>query len=236
MKICVIHGSPRKGNTYKATEIFKGELRKYDTFLFQEFFLPQDMPHFCQGCFVCFDKGADKCPHAQFVQPIVKAIKEADGLIITSPVFSLAESGALKALFDHLSYLFMNHKPMEENFTKVAMLISTTAGYGTGHAMKPIGRALRFWGIRRVLKCGLGLYAVDWNAMSQEKQQRFNAILQKKASKFYRMLVKRKNLQPYIFTRAYFYICRRLLNSLPDSNTDKEYWKEKGWLTTTRPF
>lgn len=28
MKVCIINGSPRKGNTYKATSIFKEELKK----------------------------------------------------------------------------------------------------------------------------------------------------------------------------------------------------------------
>lgn len=236
MKICIIHGSPRKGNTFKATEIFKEELKKYDNFEFEEYFLPKDMPHFCCGCYACFDKGPEKCPHAQYVQPIVNSIKEAYGLIVTSPVFCLAESGAVKALLDHMSYLFMNHKPMEEMFTKVAMVISTTAGYGTDYAIKPISRAFRFWGMRRVVKCGLRIYAKNWNDMSPEKQQQFEDTMQKKAQKFYKILNSRNNLQPYIFTRAYFYICRKLLNSFSDGNTDKEYWREKGWLTTTRPF
>lgn len=65
MRICIIHGSPRKGNTFKATEILKKEMQNNGKVKFAEYFLPKDMPHFCCGCFTCFEKGEDRCPHAQ---------------------------------------------------------------------------------------------------------------------------------------------------------------------------
>lgn len=237
MKICIIHGSPRKGNTYRATQIFKEELQKGDDFQFTEFFLPHDLPHFCNGCFICFGKGEANCPHAQYTLPIANAIREADGLIITSPVYSLAETASVKAFLDHHSYLFMNHRPMEEMFSKVAMVISTTAGYGTGYAINTIRRALRFWGMRRVFSCGLTIYAMSWDDMSPAKQERFSRKLQKMAGQFYKALVKRNRLHPYLFTRFYFRMCINLLSGFPDGNPDKEYWKEKGWLNgKRRPF
>ncbi|MDF1616917.1 NAD(P)H-dependent oxidoreductase [Petrocella sp. FN5] len=38
MKIVVIHGSPRKGNTYKATKQFKEEMEKQGEVEFVDFF------------------------------------------------------------------------------------------------------------------------------------------------------------------------------------------------------
>ncbi|MGE5605847.1 MAG: flavodoxin family protein [Bacteroidota bacterium] len=237
MKICIIHGSPRKGNTYHAAEIFKEELQKHGNFEFAEFFLHKDLPHFCCGCFACIKKSETRCPHAQCTQPIAASIREADGLILTTPVYSLAESGQIKAFLDHFSYQYMNHRPMEEMFSKVATVISTTAGYGTGYAMKTIARALRFWGIKRVQKCGFILWVIKWAEISPEKQQKIRKKIHGKAKAFYHLLVKRKQLQPSLFTRFYFRICKKLMLSFADGQTDKEYWRQKGWLNSkNRPF
>lgn len=236
MKICIIHGSPRKGNTLFATEIFKEALQKQGEYQFTEFFLPKDLPRFCHGCYVCFEKGEDKCPNAGYVQPIATAIREADGLVITSPVYSLAESAAVKTLLDHLSYNYMNHRPTEEMFSKVAMVITTTAGYGTNHAIKPIRRTFRYWGMRRITSLGLTIFAKEWVEMDERKQQKFKSLIARKAQTFSKMLVKRKQLQPMLFTRFFFQVCKRLISGYTDDHPDKIYWKQQGWLDKKRPF
>lgn len=230
MKVCIVHGSPRKGNTYKATGIFKEELQKEGNVEFTEYFLPKDMPHFCCGCYNCLEKGEDKCPHAKYVQPIADSIKEADGLIFNSPVYVLAESGGMKALLDHFAYLYMPHRPEEEMFSKIAIVISTTAGAGTGNAIKTISRSLRFWGVRKIYKCGLAIFAKEWGDMKPQKQQNFKNILCKKARKFYKTVQKRKHLSPNIFTRMMLGILKGMISGLPDGHPDKEHWKQKGWV------
>ncbi|MFW6026651.1 MAG: flavodoxin family protein [Candidatus Woesearchaeota archaeon] len=179
MKICVIHGSPRKGNTFKVSEFFKNELLKNERVEFIEYFLPADMPHFCNGCFTCFEKGEDKCPHADYVQPIASSLKEADGIIITTPVYVMAESAQIKALLDHLGYIFIPHRPMEEMFSKVAMVISTTAGAGTGKAMKTISRSLFYWGIKKTIKGGFSLFAKNWVDIDIKSRKRLKRKLGK---------------------------------------------------------
>ena len=49
MQVCVIHGSPRKGNTHRATEIFKNELRQHGPVESAEFCLPRDNPSKYEG-------------------------------------------------------------------------------------------------------------------------------------------------------------------------------------------
>ncbi|KAB3536094.1 NAD(P)H-dependent oxidoreductase [Alkaliphilus pronyensis] len=230
MKVCIIHGSPRRGNTYKATEIIKEELLKATSIQFDEFFLPADMPSFCCGCYTCFEVSEDKCPHSKHIQPIVQAMREADGLILTSPVYVLAESGGMKAFLDHLAYMYLPHRPMEEMFSKVAMVISTTAGTGTSYAIKPIARNLKFWGVKRVIKCGFSMAAKNWEDMSDVKKEKLSRLLRKKSRAFYFMLEKRDLLRPQIFTRIMFMMMRRMINGYKDGNADKEYWRKKGWL------
>jgi len=234
MRICIINGSPRKGNTYKATQIFKEQMKKNGDVEFTEFFLPKDMPKFCCGCYNCFEKGEDKCPHAQYTQPIANAMREADGIILTSPVYVLAESGAMKAFLDHYGYMFMPHRPMEEMFSKVAMVISTTAGAGTGHAIKTISRSLNYWGIKRIQKCGLSIFALSWDEMKIKKQQKFEKILSQKANKFYKTVEKRKQLHSRIFTKFMFIVMKKMMAGYKDDHTDKVYWTQKGWISGTR--
>lgn len=229
MKICIIHGSPRKGNSYKATEIFKEEMLKNGDVEFAEIFLPKDMPNSCCGCYSCFEKGEDKCPHIQYIEPITNLMRSADGLILSSPVYVLAESSQIKSFLEHYAYIFMSHRPMEEMFSKVAMVISTTAGMGTGNAIKTISRSLNFWGIKRIYKCGLSLFAKDWCDMSPEKQQKFKNILSKKAKKFYYSVKNRKNLMPRLTTKVMFALMKHMIFGFADGHTDKEYWKSKGW-------
>ena len=237
LKVCVIHGSPRKGNTYKATQIFMEQLKKKGEVDFFEFFLSKDMPYFCSGCYNCFFKGEDKCPHAQYTQPIAEAMKEADGFIFTSPVFALAESGQIKAFLDHFSYLYMPHRPMEEMFSKVAMVISTTAGAGTKHAIKPVSRSLTYWGIRKIYSIGLRIFAKSWQDMKLSKQDKFTRLLHARANKFFTAVENRKKLHVRLFTRLLFFAMKKSMSGYEEGNTDKKYWAEKGWLAgQSRPF
>lgn len=86
----------------------------------------------------------------------------------------------------------MPHRPLQEMFSKTALVISTTAGTGTKHVIKPIERSLRYWGIPKVY-----------------------------------IPVK---------TKILFRIFRKLMNSYPDGNQDKEYWRDKGWLQGKKPW
>ena len=56
MKLTVIHGSPRRGNTYRAAQLFLEALKKRGQIEAREFFLPQDLPEFCRGCIACAAK------------------------------------------------------------------------------------------------------------------------------------------------------------------------------------
>ncbi len=237
MKICIINGSPRKGNTYKATQIFKARLENKEKIEFTEFFLPRDLPHFCCGCYNCFERSEDKCPHARYTLPMEQAMKEADAIIITSPVYVLAESGAVKAFLDHYGYMYLPHRPMEEMFSKVGMVISTTAGAGTALTIKTISKSLSYWGVKRVFKCGLRLLDKNWEDMKPKKQRKFEEKLFKKADKFYKAVREKDKLHTRIHTRFVFMMIKKMLSGCEDTHTDKKYWINKGWVNgQNKPF
>lgn len=240
MRICVIHGSPRKGNTYKAVKTVMKKLEDLSgesALEFTEFYLPQDMPHFCSGCYNCFLKGIEKCPHFKFSGPILEAVKAADGLIISSPVYVMAESAQIKALLDHFGSIYIPHRPEELMFSKVGLVVSTTVGGGLEKAVAVIKRNLKYWGFRRVISTGFPLYALNYSEMSEKKQRRIEAKLERKAVSFFKLAERRERLSPELFTRFWFFIMKKMISGYDEDNLDKQYWLQKGWLTGgSRPF
>ena len=238
MKICVIHGSQRNGNTEKTIEILKVKLNLIGNNDFFDLYLPNDLPLFCCGCFQCLDKGSfggECCPHAKYTHPILETMKLSDGIIIASPVYSLAESGQIKVFFDHFGCIFMSHRPLQEMFSKTALIVSTTAGTGTKYVIKSVERSLSFWGIPKIYKCGLTLWSKNWNEMSLKKQEKYEKCLGNKAYVFYKSL-KNKKVHTPLKTKILFYIFKNLMNSYSDGHQDKEYWRRKGWLQGKRPW
>ena len=236
MKLCVINGSRRGGSTEHAAKLFKAALLKQGPVEFIEFYLPKDMPEFCVGCFNCFFKGQEKCPHARYTLPMLEAMREADGLLFTTPVYVLAESAQMKAMLDHFGTLFMVHRPMPEMFSKVAMVISTTAGAGTRKSIGTVARSLRYWGVRRIRSCGMALYAVKWEEMKPQKRARFEKKLADQARAFYREVSNRERLPVRLWTRMFFAMMRKMVGSDAQDNLDRVYWQEKGWLGGGKPW
>lgn len=193
---------------------------------------------FCCGCFQCLDKGSfggECCPHAKYTHPILETMKLSDGIIVASPVYSLAESGQVKVFFDHFGCIFMSHRPLQEMFSKTALIVSTTAGTGTKYVIKSVERSLNFWGIPKIYKCGLTLWYKNWNEMSLKKQEKYEKCLGNKAYVFYNSL-KNKKVHTPLKTKIMFYMFKNLMNRYSDGHQDKEYWRRKGWLQGKRPW
>jgi len=101
LRILAICGSPRKsGNTefLVKTALDAAEAEGLKT----EFIsLRGKTLHGCIACFKCFDKKDRRChgPKDDF-HPIFEKIKEADGLILASPVYFASATAEIKAVMD----------------------------------------------------------------------------------------------------------------------------------------
>lgn len=150
MKCIIINGSPRKRNTWSVVEEVKNNILGE----YEEIHLLQENIGICKGCFLCIMEGEDKCPHFNKINPIIEKIREADKIIISSPVYAMNVTGLLKNFFDHTAYLY--HRP--EFFTKIGLVVVTTAGAGDKKVSKYIDETLRHWGVNKVykisFKCG----------------------------------------------------------------------------------
>lgn len=238
MKITIIYGSNHKCNTYHAVGLVKNELLKHSDVEFKEYFLPKDLPEFCTGCYSCFFKGEENCPHAKYVQPIVKDMLESDGLIFSSPVYVLAESGEMKAFLDHMAYMFIPHRPQKEMFTKKAIIISTTAGAGTGKCIKAISSSLKYWGINKIYKCGITMFALSWDEMSAKKKSKYEIRLSNIAKQFYNDIFFHKKHLPYIVQRFSFFLMKKLIYNDKSEfrKADHSHWESNGWFDGKSPF
>ena len=231
MKIAVFHGSPRKGNTYKATGFFMDELSKRQGVEFTEFFLPEALPEFCVGCQLCLGNPHDKCPHFQYVLPIYDAIMAADALVFTTPHYGACSmSGGMKNLLDHLDFLTLAVSPRKEIFRKKAFIITT--GAGAVSAGKPIRKYLKNWGVNRVYLFGIRMLVNEWHGMPQKKQDEFEKKLRRKANRFYNV----KKGWPYLSAIFMYYMSAFILKKFIGADAyPYKYWQENGYFTK-RPF
>jgi multimeric flavodoxin WrbA len=236
MKITVINGNMRHGSTWNCKELFLSELAKNQTNEVIEFSLPVDMPHFCVGCFGCITKGEDTCPHASSVQPITKALLEADLIILTSSVYGMDVTGQMKTLLDHLCYQWMSHRPNAAMFRKIAVTITTTAGVGSTHATKTLTNSLKFWGVKRIVSAKYAVGAMKWEEVTAKNQHKIETLIRAKARKVEYYVKRRDTLPVSPFTRFFFWMMQKMMKKNDWNLTDRNHWEKMGWLNKANPF
>lgn len=107
MKVLAINGSPRsEGNTRHALKIIADELKKHDVSTEIVTIGNKDIRG-CTACFTCADSG--KCVFDDAVNEITSKMKEADGIIIGSPVYYAGINGTLKSFLDRAFYSAGKH-------------------------------------------------------------------------------------------------------------------------------
>ena len=228
MKIVIIHGQDHKGSTYHIAH----ELAEKTGGEITEFFLPGDFGDFCRGCNECFAKGGEFCPHSGRLAPITAALDAADVVILASPVYVFHATGAMKAFLDHCGFRWMVHRPEGSMFRKQGVCICTAAGAGVKSTLKDMADSLFFWGVARIYKYGTAVRAVNWEGVGKKKKD----AIDKATSKLARKLVRRNGkVKPGLKTRCFFYVMH-FIQRKGFGPKDAEYWKEKGWTGSKRPW
>lgn len=231
MKVALFHGSPRRGNTFKATSIFLDALREDGDVECAEFFLPSALPVFCTGCQRCLAGPRESCPHDEYVAPIYEAIIAADALIFTTPHFGGCDmSAGMKNLLDHLDFFTLNVAPRAEMFKKRAFIITTATG--STAAIKPIKKFLKNWGLNRVYSIGLRMFTDKWNELTNSRRDSFERRLRAGARKFYSTPI----MRPYLSTVFMYHMSIFILKKYVGEGTyPYRYWEKNGFFLK-RPF
>lgn len=231
MEVTVIHGQAHQGSTYYAASLLREKLT--GVIAVHEFFLPKDGPDFCLGCFQCIRKGGEFCPHAAKVQNILAAMLRSEVIMLDSPTYCMEMSGQLKALFDHLAYLWMSHRPREEMFFRIGVVVSTAAGAGAKKVTKSMANQLFWWGVPVVYRLPFHVGAMSWDDVAQSAKEKMEQETEAAARRIGGRLAR---IRPGLKTRLYFQIMRAVQSSNRWNLAGRSYWEKKGWLGRTRPW
>lgn len=108
MKVVAFNGSPKKeGNTYQAIKMVADELEK-ENIEVEIFHVGNKAIRGCQGCGACFRNKDERCIIDDEVNEWIQKMKEADGIIISSPVYYSGINGTMKCFLDRAFYVAGN--------------------------------------------------------------------------------------------------------------------------------
>lgn len=228
MKITLIHGQNHMGSTYHIGKLLAEQFENSDI---QEFFLPKDLDHFCLGCYKCIEND-EMCPFYAEKKRIMQEVESSDLLIFTTPTYCMRASAPMKAFIDLTFTYWMPHKPRACMFSKKAVVITTAAGTGVKSAMKDVTNTLFYWGVPYIKEYGIAVQAMSWDQVSDQKKAKINADIIKLAK-----TIQKKNVHVGIKTKFMFGIMRMMqIKDWGSGESEKEYWKEQGWLENKRPW
>lgn len=232
MKITVVHGSARKGNTYALTKEILNSLSKISNMEISEIYVAELNLPFCSSCHLCFSKGEEKCPHYDVVGKIKDMLAGSNGIILTGTTYMWALNAAMKNFLDHFAYLF--HRP--EFFGKQGMVVSTSAGAGEKNVAKYLKTVMGQWGInasiivtqntkeRRLMSNNAG--------MAKKQVEKIN----KAAEKFYGRLKSTRQMPPSLKNIAVHNSFRAMsLSEFSESERDTQFWSRKGFIDKSYP-
>ena len=109
MKVVIINGSPRKnGNTARLSEAFQaGVLSASIDNEVVQYFLPSLTYKGCQSCFSCKlkdGKSYGKCAMNDQLTPILADIRNADCLVVATPIYLMDATSSTKAFLERLGF------------------------------------------------------------------------------------------------------------------------------------
>ena len=106
MKVVALNGSPHvDGNTYFALSVIQEQFRENNVEM-DIMQLGTQKIQGCMGCNQCGERKDGKCViNTDMVNPLLGHIKDADGLILASPVYYGGVNGTLKSALDRLFFV-----------------------------------------------------------------------------------------------------------------------------------
>ena len=231
MNILTIIGTPHKGNTRAIVDLFLEEFKNENN-KFDEIILPTDFKNFCGGCANCILHGEDKCPHYKEMNPIIKKIEKAELIILATPVFVGSCTGSMKVFLDHLAYMWLVHRPNENMFNKVGLIITSAGGSGVKQTTKLLKSNLFYLGVPKIYNYGVTTMKMGGNYIDYKDKDKIKKQVHNKANK----IKKNLNNVKVGFKTKFFFKMFGMTQKNGWNKTDSTYWKEQGWLDGKKPF
>lgn len=226
-------GSPRKGNTYHAAERLREIVQQKAPVDWEYVMLGDINMAQCRGCFTCFYKGEEFCPIDDDASGLEQRMKDADGVILATPVYGLQVSGLMKTFIDRHSYIF--HRP--RFFRQKALILTSTGAVGTKDVHKYLDMVARIWGFDVSVKAGI-LSHPRMGPVSPYRAQQNERILESAAGVFISALQRGTRSRPGLVDVIMFHVGRAAPVELGESGNpaDLNYWTDQGWLQKERRY
>ena len=230
MNVVVILGSPRKKDSYKVCKMLEQYTSLNSDINFEYIFLKDYRIEECKGCDQCFQKGEHVCPCKDDLPTIKNKLQQADGIILSSPVYAYQVTSRTKCFIDRLSYLF--HRP--ELIGKPALTVVTTGGGGGREVSKYLKMTAVGWGCQLIGQICItsSLFFEEYKnapawGYSPKYFQKMHKEIQSYATKFRTEIVSPSNHTPSYYD---IYLFEGLKSKTITSKADYEFWEKHGWL------
>ncbi len=102
MKVIAINGSPRKGGNCAQLLEAMGEVFTSQEIEFETIQIGNKSIRGCMACYKCVEMLNETCIYKDEVNKIIPLLKEADGIVLASPVYFAGISGTMKSFLDRL--------------------------------------------------------------------------------------------------------------------------------------
>jgi multimeric flavodoxin WrbA len=234
MKILVIMGSPRNGNTVRILNEIEKEMRKLGDVEFEAIALRDVQLGLCRGCHLCLFKGEGSCPQKDDRQQLEEKMLNADGVIFASPNYASGVTALFKNFVDRFAYA--GHRP--RFFRTRAMAVVTSAGPGgLSETVAYMSASLAAYGFRFVHTAGFFQPPFPlpeaWRKDNEEKVRTAACIFFTECGSSGLPVPKLKEVMG-------FRIMQLLLLKVKGTPLEKvypadcKYWEENGWLDAGR--
>ncbi|HEY3390429.1 MAG TPA: flavodoxin family protein [Prolixibacteraceae bacterium] len=129
MKVVAFNGSPRKeGNTYHALSLI-GEQLKKSGIEFEIIHVGNKAVRGCAACMGCMKNKNEKCViTTDEVNAWIQKMKEADGILLGSPVFFSGIAGTMKSFLDRAFWVTCVNNSMLRNKVGAAVVAVRRSG------------------------------------------------------------------------------------------------------------
>ncbi len=232
MKILVIMGSYRKGNTWHAVERIREIIQEKIPVDWEYVMLGDVSLEQCRGCYTCFARGVEYCPIRDDASGLTQKMHDADGVIFATPVYAFQVSGLMKMFIDRHSYIC--HRP---RFFRQKALILTSAGMvGIDDVLKYLDLVTRIWGFEVTAKVGVYSHAT-MGPLPAYRVRENEQKLQAAADAFLEALRRGTRSKPGLMDVIFFHVGRAPVSELRErSPADYKYWTDQGWLEKGRRY
>ena len=226
MNITVFYANKRKAksSTYSIAQLLISKLLSEDHLF--EFYLPQDMPHICTGCYACLRGREDRCGGYEYMKPILAAMEQSELIIFCSPTYVFHTPGQMKTLLDHFGYRWLIHRPDLSFMQKQAVIINTAGGGGMKSTVRDILDSTNYWGIARTHVISQSVWNYDWSNLPEHFRKAASVKVDRTAQK---ILQYHRHLTPSAKVKGLVFLYKWLHSHNKMAEVDDLYWKEMGY-------